>query len=102
MSVSAQFSEATGQLVITVSGKFNFDLHREFRDAYSNVDLSRVQSFVIDLSNVGYMDSSALGMLLVLRELAGGDRSDITLRGAEKEVQQVLDVTHFERLFRIT
>ena len=34
---------------------------------------------VVDFSKTDYLDSSALGMLLLLREHAGGESSDITI-----------------------
>jgi anti-anti-sigma factor len=85
---------------IKVSGRFDFSSHQEFRETYSQVDPAKA-SFHIDLSSTEYLDSAALGMLLVLRERAGGDRADITLQGANPSVQQIMDITRFERLFTI-
>lgn len=85
---------------IKVSGRFDFSSHQEFRETYAELDPSKV-SFHIDLSNTEYLDSAALGMLLVLRERAGGDKADILLEGANPAVQQIMDITRFDQLFTI-
>ena len=47
------------------------------------------------------MDSSALGMLLLLREFAGGDDADIQLVSPNAEIRNVLDIANFGKLFTI-
>jgi anti-anti-sigma factor len=85
---------------IKVIGRFDFGAHKEFRNAYSQFD-PRATKIVLDLSGADYMDSAALGMLLVLRERAGGDAADITLKGCSAEIQKILDVSRFAELFTI-
>ena len=86
--------------VIRVSGQFTFAVHQAFRNAYADCDPAKTR-FVIDLSRTDYMDSSALGMLLVLREKAGADKSRVTLRGSNETVGQVLEVSRFDNLFTL-
>ena len=57
--------------------------------------------FEVDLSGAEYLDSSALGMLLLLREHAGGESSKIDITHASDEVRKVLDVANFGKLFNI-
>jgi len=45
------------------------------------------------------MDSSALGMLLLLREHAGADRADIRIVNASGELRGTLRVAGFDKLF---
>jgi anti-anti-sigma factor len=47
------------------------------------------------------MDSAALGMLLVLRERAGGNKANITLTGYNKSVGLILEISRFEKLFKL-
>jgi anti-anti-sigma factor len=50
---------------------------------------------------VDYIDSSALGMLLMLREKANGARKKLALASPRGVVKQALDIAHFEKLFPI-
>ncbi|AFC86425.1 STAS domain-containing protein [Frateuria aurantia] len=79
---------------------FDFPLHREFYAACLAGDhVSR--SYVIDLASVRDIDSAALGMLLLLREKAGGDRADIHLVNAAPAIRNMLRIAGFEQQFSI-
>jgi len=95
MTVAADGARVT----IAVSGKFDFQLYDEFRASYA-ATAGRGVAYRVDLSNTDYLDSSALGMLLLLREHAGGEASDIEITGASAEIRKILDVANFSRLFR--
>ena len=58
-------------------------------------------TFVVDMSQTTYLDSSALGMLLLFKEHAGDRASDITIRGSTPNVKKILDVSQFDKLFTI-
>ncbi|MFH6569337.1 STAS domain-containing protein, partial [Pseudomonas kulmbachensis] len=47
------------------------------------------------------LDSSALGMLLLLREYAGGDESDIRVVNSNPDVRKILGTSNFDQLFDI-
>ena len=100
MSIIASTSPDGRSLTIAIGGRFDFSEHKAFRDAYAQVEVKNV-AIVVDLKNTEYLDSSALGMLLVLRERAGGDRADIILRGAREGISEVLSISRFGQLFTI-
>jgi anti-anti-sigma factor len=100
MIISPTLSPDGKELKIKVRGRFDFSIQRAFRDSYAKVDPRQVR-IIIDLSETEYMDSSALGMLLVLRERAGGDQAEITLAGCHDDIQQILEVSRFQELFEI-
>lgn len=100
MGIQANLDEAIQCLTIQIAGRFDFSLHKEFRDAYRQLNGSH--QYVIDLSQTEYMDSSALGMLLLLREHAGGDESNIKITGCRSEIQKILKISNFEKLFEIS
>ena len=81
--------------------RFDFGKHQEFRDAYERQP-SRPDSVVVDLKDTTYLDSSALGMLLLLRDHAGGDESDVRVVHASSDVRKILAISNFEKLFDIS
>ncbi len=98
-SVSTQQTQARIQL----SGRFDFNAHREFREAVDKALGSQGTTEVaVDLGNVAYLDSSALGMLLMLRDKMGGANKDVALTGVRGNVKQVLDIANFGKLFQIS
>ncbi len=78
MAIASQLSEDGGELVIRVAGRFDFSAHQEFRDAYESLD-EQPDRYRVDMRDASYLDSSALGMLLLLRDHAGGDSASVEI-----------------------
>lgn len=101
MPLTSQISDDGTTLNISISGRFDFNVYQDFRNAYKQV-LSPDSRFLIDLSSAEYMDSSALGMLLLLRERAGGENSSIRISGCNPELKKIFAISNFDRLFDIS
>lgn len=99
MAVIPELSTDGSKLTIAINGRFDFGLHQAFRDAYERFKDTPV---VIDLKDTTYIDSSALGMLLLLRDHAGGDESDIRLVNSSADVRKILAISNFDKLFDIS
>jgi len=48
------------------------------------------------------MDSSALGMLLLLRDHAGGDDAEVRVTNSNSDVRKILAISNFDKLFDIS
>ena len=91
-----------GKARITLHGRFDFNAHRDFKSSYDPVlSAADVNAIEIDLGQVVYLDSSALGMLLLLKEKAEHVNKSVTLTNCHGTVQQVLEIANFGRLFTI-
>ncbi len=99
MSISASVSDGGKEVSISIDGRFDFNAHKDFRAAYKNQRPDA--KYVIKMNGTEYIDSSALGMLLLLREHAGNDSSTITITGCRDEIRKILSIANFERLFNI-
>ncbi|ABM62922.1 STAS domain-containing protein [Halorhodospira halophila] len=99
MGIETQRENDGQTLVMSIQGFFDFSLHKDFRQAYKGVE--GVRRYVIDLSQTEYMDSSALGMLLLLRESASDQGAEVALRNCSREVRKILEIANFQRLFTI-
>jgi anti-anti-sigma factor len=101
--MQASILNESGKVTIKLGGRFDFNTHREFRAAYEPlVTDSAVRLVAVDFAEVDYLDSSALGMLLMLRDKLGGANKEITLTGVRGNVKQVLDIANFGKLFQIS
>ena len=85
---------------VRLQGRFDFSVHRSFREAFkSALDNAAVKEIQVDLGAVEYIDSSALGMLLLSRENAAAVGKTVALARAAGPVKQVLDIANFHKLF---
>ncbi len=100
MALSTTVSDDGKTITITIVGRFDFNLYQDFRQAYKQATRPDTR-YVIDLGQADYMDSSALGMLLLLRERAGDDQGDIQIINTKPEIKKILTISNFQRLFKI-
>ncbi len=100
MATKAELSDDGCVLTLHVSGRFDFSQHKQFRESYR--DHSSEINYIVDLAKTDYIDSSALGMLLLLREHAGSKDGHVILQGGGAEVIKVLELSNFNRLFKVS
>lgn len=94
------FNEQSKHLIIRVDGRFDYSCHKMFRDAFMTAPPAL--TYEVDLSKVNYLDSSALGMLLLLRDHAKSGDAAVSLTHCSKIVANLLKMANFHRLFLIS
>jgi HptB-dependent secretion and biofilm anti anti-sigma factor len=99
MNISKQKSGDGKAVTFSLPEKFNFQLHAEFRELYETEKNSKM--LVLDMNKTQYMDSSALGMMLQLKEFADSNKSSVRVKNANNNVLQILRIAHFDKLFVI-
>lgn len=101
MAVESVYSKDENKLTIRIKGRFDFGNHQVFRDAYERQAI-KPESVVVDLREATYLDSSALGMLLLLRDHVGGDEPSVSMVNTSPDVRKILAIANFEKLFDIS
>ena len=99
MSVTSTEADNGSIVNIVIKGRFDFNDHGDFREAYRQQTAHA--RYTVDMRDAEYMDSSALGMLLLLREHAGGDHAKIEILGCKPEIKKILAIANFQKLFDI-
>ncbi|MDO8271772.1 MAG: STAS domain-containing protein [Gammaproteobacteria bacterium] len=91
MDIKRDFEDSNRKVTIKVQGRFVFGLHKEFRNAYRDLD-GATKEYEVDLSQAVYLDSAALGMLLLLQEHANTFSAKVSIVGATPDVRRILDI----------
>lgn len=100
MSINTSVTGNT--LVINMTGRFDFHVQRDFKEAYDpQLANATVSAIEVNLAGVDYLDSSALGMLLMLRERATAAGKSLKLCRPGTSVAQILEIANFSKLFTI-
>lgn len=87
------------QVHLIIEESFNYTVQTEFCQVFKKIPQGADKSYTLDMSKVDLIDSSGLGMLLLLREYAGDDNSDITII-AGNDAKKSLISSNFGQLFK--
>ena len=100
MAIRSKATNKGNDLIISIDGCFDFSCLQEFRDSYEKKQ-SIAKTYVVDLEKAENIDSSALGMLLALRDYAGGDHADIKIINGSKDIRNVFLKTKLCEMFHV-
>jgi anti-anti-sigma factor len=88
--------------LVRLSGRFDFTTRNQFLARLDEATQSATTLEVkVDLGRVDYIDSSALGMLLMLRDKAKKHDKTVALLNARGQVREVIGIAQFDRLFPV-
>lgn len=93
------------RILLKLPAQFNYEVQSEFRKSYEQHEKSH--SFMLDFSSVSYIDSSGLGMLLLLHDYLGNANNDekkqrLHFINCKVEIQKIFQISNFDKLFTIS
>lgn len=89
------------EMVIAIEGEFTFELYDSYTQALDAIKQDHIEQVVIDLGEVSFIDSSAMGLLLVTREECDEHGKALILSNPRGRVKDMIDVSNFRDLFTI-
>lgn len=93
---------ADSLVTLRPQGRFDFNSFRSFRTDYETaLEQDGVQCVRVDLQQVQYIDSAALGILLLLRDKATPQGISVELANVQGTVRDVLEIANFHKIFTI-
>ncbi|PCH59975.1 MAG: anti-anti-sigma factor [Gammaproteobacteria bacterium] len=102
VSPSIDFRKDEQGMYIRIRGHFDFNLHSDFKELLKKAKDSSTAKCTIDLGTTEDLDSSALGMLLLLRDAVGGEKSNVAIINSKPEIKAILNMANFEKMFHIS
>ncbi|MDA0687097.1 MAG: STAS domain-containing protein [Proteobacteria bacterium] len=101
MEIQSALSQDGSTLTLALFGKFDYTCQQMFQSAYQEIS-PKPDKFILDALELQSMDSSALGMLLLLRNHAGGDEADVSIVNAKPDIIKLLETCKFNELFNVS
>ena len=88
-----------GVCQVHLHGDFVFNDNSSFREVLTRLAQAEVRQVIIHLNHVEFVDSAALGMLLLAREEAQKHHKSLILSGASGQVARTFEMARFSELF---
>jgi len=99
--MSIAIGQANNDLTVQVGQRLTFSDHEDFGDVLTRIEDSDVKHVVIDFAKTEFIDSSAMGMLLIAKDVANERGASITLRGANADIKRLFELGTFTEFFKI-
>jgi anti-anti-sigma factor len=93
---------AESKQIIRLPERFDFSYHKNFNALYEPLLLDKTtRELDIDFSQVNYLDSSALGMLVLLAKKFAPNNVKISIVGATGTAREIIEMANLAKLFDI-
>jgi anti-anti-sigma factor len=86
---------------IDLKGRLTFADYSNFREMTEVLTEHKVKTCLINLSDLEFIDSAGLGMLLIARDKLRLNDGDVVLVAPQGQVKKMLDLGHFNSLFKM-
>lgn len=88
-------------LELNIKGKFTFADNKAFSEILDDISNNNYKNFTINLDGVEFIDSAALGILLLARDKCVKSATNLLLKNPKGQVKQMFDISRFNDLFKI-
>lgn len=88
------------QVALLLPSRFDYGYHKDFqRFCTESIEDETVKSIVFDFSRVEYLDSAALGMMMMWQRRAAVSGKSMSIKGAKGPTAQILTMANMQRIF---
>jgi HptB-dependent secretion and biofilm anti anti-sigma factor len=89
-------------MTLALTGRFTFTDYQSFRDVLGALaNAQSVDTLVVDLAGLDFIDSSAIGMLMVANDEAKARRQKMTIINARAQVAKALEIVAIDQVIHI-
>ena len=88
-------------LIITLPARFTFNDNQSFHHVLKSFPTKNIEKIEMDMAGTEFMDSAALGMLLIAKDEAEKAHKPLTLKKPSGYVRKLFQVSKFYEVFQI-
>ena len=97
MEINIQKNESS--VVAVLVGNFDTQAAIEAEPKIKEIESLCAMPLTVDCTELNYIASSGLRALLRMRKAAAAKGNKVTLQGVNTNIMEVLQVTHFDKMF---
>jgi anti-sigma B factor antagonist len=101
LAIEIRQEEQGDVCILALSGRLDTETSADLELALADLQAAGVNRFVIDMTDIGYVSSAGLRVLLALVKQLEGSRGSLRLCALNDAVKQVFDVAGFSKMFAI-
>ncbi|MEN6461936.1 MAG: STAS domain-containing protein [Syntrophomonas sp.] len=90
-----------GRVMVSLDGRIYVDEAALLREKLLEYIGKGYKNFVIDVSNVSYIDSSGLGVLVAIHKRAVQNNGAVKIKGMQGMVKELFELTRLNKVFDV-
>jgi len=94
-------TENDGKFIATLEGSLDTAAAEKTAHDLEPLHDCKGHDIIIDCSQLTYISSSGLRILLTIRKYAAANGSNVTIKGASDDIRYMMEVTGFHNLFNL-
>jgi len=99
MDIEYRASDDAQVVTIVIPTDFNFRYSKGLRESY--LTQKNNVAYILDFSKTEYIDSTALGMLLLMREEVLAREGKVKIVNCREKIMDLLVMSNFHQLFNV-
>lgn len=101
INIKSQLNESNSLWDVYLSGEIDVSTANEVKENLINLISKQSADIKLDMTNLDYIDSTGLGVLIgVLKRLKENDR-DIYITNTKKNVRKIFNITGLDKIFKV-
>lgn len=85
---------------LRLPARFDYSYHRQFGEQYAPlIENTACKEIILDFTQVEYLDSSALGMMVLLQKKSSIQNKKVKIKGARSTTYDILKMANMQKIF---
>ncbi|MDR4480328.1 MAG: STAS domain-containing protein [Nitrospira sp.] len=85
------------KVTLKLEGNFTYTQRKSFQEALKAVSTDQIAEIMIDLSQVAFLDSAALGLLMITHRQLQAEKRTLLLAYPQPTVRQIIELANLHR-----
>lgn len=95
-------SKSPQEISVKLTGQFTFSDTQKFKNILELITEDESKSIILNFADVSFIDSSSMGMLLLLRDECHLRNISLRIVSPQGQVKKIFAISKFDKLFSIT
>ena len=87
-------------VIMELAGEIDMKCSAKIKDKFKEIFLQKPHSVIVDMTEVSFMDSSGLAVLVGALKRSRINNSELKLAGLTKEVRDIFEICRLETIFQ--
>ena len=95
MTITEETHDQTATLKL--EGGFTYTQRKLFQETVKNLSTKNIEHIIIDLAQVAFLDSAALGLLMITHRQLLADKRKLSLAYPQATVRQIIELANLHK-----